>query len=44
MVHTLADDFAQEVAKLSQVEVTHSQWEAFLEAHIPGSTPPPACP
>jgi len=35
MVHTLADDFAQEVARLCQVEVTHSQWKAFLDAHIP---------
>ncbi len=35
MVHTLADDFAQEVARLCRVEVTHSQWEAFLDAHIP---------
>ncbi len=35
MVHTLADDFAHEVAKLCQVEVTQSQWEAFLDAHIP---------
>ncbi len=36
MVHTLADDFAaQEVAKLCRVEVTPSQWKAFLDAHIP---------
>ncbi len=35
MVHSLADDFAQEVARLCQVEVTHSQGEAFLDAHIP---------
>ncbi len=35
MVHTLADDFAQEVARLCRVEVTPSQWEAFLDAHIP---------
>ena len=35
MVHTLADDFAAEVARLCRVEVTHSQWEAFLDAHIP---------
>ena len=35
MVHTLADDFAAEVAKLCRVEVTPSQWEAFLDAHIP---------
>jgi len=35
MVHTLADDFAQEVAKLCRMEVTPSQWKAFLDAHIP---------
>jgi len=35
MVHSLADDFAQEVAKLCQVEVTQSQWKAFLDAHVP---------
>jgi len=35
MVHSLADDFAQEVARLCQVEVTPSQWEAFLDTHIP---------
>ena len=35
MVHTLADDFAQEVARLCRVEVTQSQWKAFLDAHIP---------
>jgi len=35
MVHTLADDFAAEVAELCCVEVTQSQWEAFLDAHIP---------
>jgi len=35
MVHTLADDFSREVARLCQVEVTPSQWKAFLDAHIP---------
>ena len=35
MVHTLADDFTQEVARLCRVEGTHSRWEAFLDAHIP---------
>jgi len=35
MVHTLADDFSREVARLCQVEVTQGQWEAFLDAHIP---------
>ncbi len=35
MVHTLADDFAQEVAMLCQVEVTPSHWKAFLDTHIP---------
>jgi len=35
MVHTLADDFAQEVARLCRVEVTQSQWQAFLDVHVP---------
>jgi len=35
MVHTLANDSAQEVARPCQVEVTHSRWDAFLDAHIP---------
>ncbi len=35
MVHTLADDFSREVARLCQVEVTPSKWEAFLDAHVP---------
>ncbi len=35
MVHTLAADFAQEVARLCQVEVTPSPRETFLDAHIP---------
>jgi len=43
MVHTLADDFTQEVARLCRVEVTQSQWEAYLDATSPGSTPLPVC-
>jgi len=35
MVHTLAEHFAQEVTRLCCVEVTQSQWETFLDAHIP---------
>ncbi len=35
MVHILTDDFASEVARLSCVEVTQSQWETFLDAHFP---------
>ncbi len=35
MVHSLADDFAQEVARLCRIEVTPIQWKAFLDAHIP---------
>jgi len=35
LVHTLADDFAQEVAQLCRMKVTQSQWKAFLDAHIP---------
>ncbi len=43
MVHTLAANFAQEVARLCQVEVTPSPWETFLDARIPGYTPLPLC-
>jgi phage/plasmid-like protein (TIGR03299 family) len=35
MVHTLADDFAAEVAKLCAIEVSRSQWSQFLDRLIP---------
>lgn len=33
MVHTLADEFAAEVAQLCRIEVTRPQWDAFVK-HI----------
>ena len=35
MVHTLADDFAAEVAALCAIEVSPPQWQAFLDAEVP---------
>jgi len=35
MVHTLADDFAQEVATLCATTVTASQWQRFLDSQVP---------
>lgn len=35
LVHTLADDFAAEVAQLCNTKVTPGQWAAFLDAHAP---------
>jgi phage/plasmid-like protein (TIGR03299 family) len=35
MIHTLADDFAAEVAKLCAITVTPRQWDRFLDAHVP---------
>ena len=35
MVHTLADDFAREVATLCATTVTTTQWDRFLDAHVP---------
>ncbi len=35
MVHTLADDFAAEIAALCSTQVTDRQWEQFLDAHVP---------
>ena len=34
MVHTLADDFAAEVAALCATTITPTQWAAFLDAHV----------
>ena len=35
MVHTLADDFAAEVAKLCATPVTTTQWQQFLDLSVP---------
>jgi phage/plasmid-like protein (TIGR03299 family) len=35
IVHTIADDFAAEVAHLTRTTVTDRQWAAFLDAHTP---------
>ncbi len=35
MVHTLAADFAAEVAQLCNITVTDAQWQAFLDRHVP---------
>lgn len=34
MVHTLADDFAKEVATLCAITVTQDHWAKFLNAHV----------
>lgn len=35
MIHTLADDFAEEVAQLCATTVTPAQWGEFLNRHVP---------
>lgn len=35
MVHTLADDFAAEIAELCRIKVTDDQWAQFLDLHVP---------
>jgi phage/plasmid-like protein (TIGR03299 family) len=35
MIHTIADDFAAEVAQLCATPVSAGQWSAFLDAHVP---------
>jgi len=35
LVHTLADEFAAEVAQLCATTVTASQWQRFLDAQVP---------
>jgi phage/plasmid-like protein (TIGR03299 family) len=35
MVHTLADDFAAEVAMLCAVKVSSAQWQRFLDVRVP---------
>lgn len=35
MVHTIADDFAREVATLCATTVPPTKWECFLDAHVP---------
>ena len=35
MIHTIADDFAAEVATLCATEVTNRQWQQFLDLQVP---------
>jgi phage/plasmid-like protein (TIGR03299 family) len=35
IVHTIAEDFAAQVAELTALTVTDRQWAAFLDAHAP---------
>jgi phage/plasmid-like protein (TIGR03299 family) len=35
IVHTIADDFAAQVAALSATRVSDAQWARFLDAHVP---------
>jgi phage/plasmid-like protein (TIGR03299 family) len=35
MIHTLADEFAAEIATLCAIEVSNQQWAQFLDAHVP---------
>ena len=35
MVHTLAEDFANEVAALCATNVNDRQWQQFLDQHVP---------
>lgn len=39
MVHSLADDFAAEVTKLCATDVSGSQWQSFLDSHVPRVDP-----
>ncbi len=39
MVHTLAQDFAAEIAQLCAVQVSGSQWRSFLDSHVPRVDP-----
>jgi phage/plasmid-like protein (TIGR03299 family) len=35
MIHSLADEFAAEIAQLCAIEVSQQQWARFLDAHVP---------
>jgi hypothetical protein len=35
MIHTLADEFAAEIAQLCATPVSTDQWDRFLELHVP---------
>ena len=35
IVHSTADEFSAQVAKLCSVTVTDAQWKVFLDAHVP---------
>jgi phage/plasmid-like protein (TIGR03299 family) len=34
MIHTLAEDFAEQIGALAATEVTDKQWSTFLDAHV----------
>lgn len=34
MVHTIAEDFAQEISRLCRTEVSQDQWADFLDAYV----------
>ena len=44
MVHTIADDFAAEVAQLCATTVTEKQWQSFLDAFLSPVRQRPAVP
>jgi phage/plasmid-like protein (TIGR03299 family) len=35
MIHTVADEFAAEIATLCSIDVTAEHWSRFLDAHVP---------
>ena len=39
MVHSIADDFAAEVATLCAIDVSRGQWAQFLDRHVPREDP-----
>jgi phage/plasmid-like protein (TIGR03299 family) len=39
MVHSIADDFAAEIATLCAIDVSRGQWAQFLDRHVPREDP-----
>jgi phage/plasmid-like protein (TIGR03299 family) len=39
VVHSIADDFAAEVATLCAIDVSRRQWAQFLDRHVPREDP-----
>ena len=39
MVHTIADDFAKEIAQLCAIDISEQQWQQFLDQHVPLTDP-----